>query len=74
MYASCVHSTLKHRKESMPLRFFRQLAMFVGVVGGTLVGYAAGMSCPQDVQLLFSFAGMAAGGGFVHHCLHGERQ
>ncbi len=48
--------------------------MFVGVVGGTLVGYAAGMSCAQDVHLLCAFAGMAAGGGFVHHCLHGHNQ
>lgn len=72
MYASGVHSTLKHRKESMPLRFFRQLAMFVGVVGGTLVGYAAGVNYSHDVHVLCAFAGMAAGGGFVHYCLHGN--
>lgn len=54
------------------LRFARSVALIVGVVGGTFIGYCAGTYFAFDsAQMIFSFLGMSLGGAFTDYCLRG---
>ena len=54
------------------LRFARNVAMIVGVVGGTFIGYCAGAYFASDsAQMVCSFLGMSLGGAFIDYCLRG---
>ncbi len=55
----------------MSLRFFRELGMLVGVLGGTLIGYGAGYRMEPTAHMACAFLGMALGGAFVHLCIYG---
>lgn len=51
-------------------RFFRELAVFLGVVGGTVIGYCAGADFSDELHGVCAFSGMAIGGAIVDLCLH----
>lgn len=51
-------------------RFFRELAVFLGVVGGATIGYCAGIGLPDSLHLTAAFLGLAVGYASVDLCLH----
>lgn len=54
------------------LRFARSVALIVGVVGGTCIGYCAGTHFSFDSsQIICSFLGMSLGGALTDYCLRG---
>jgi hypothetical protein len=55
------------------LRLLREVAMFVAVVGGAALGYAAGQSFESGGQLVCAFVGMGAFGAFADICLRGGK-
>ena len=55
-------------------RFFRELVMFIGVVGGAVIGYCAGQPYEPSIQLVCAFLGMALGGAFTEVCIRGENR
>lgn len=56
-------------------RFFRELVVFIGVVGGATIGYCAGQNYEQpSVQTAFAFLGMSLGGIFTDICIRGENR
>jgi hypothetical protein len=52
-------------------RFFRELVVFIGVVGGAVIGYCAGQTFEPSVQTAFAFLGMSLGGVFTDICIQG---
>lgn len=56
-----------------PRRFLHEMLIMSGVVGGTCIGYSAGMRLEPTVQTILAFLGMALGGAFVDLCLRGGR-
>lgn len=55
------------------LRLIREVMMFVAVVGGTAIGYAASHGFNQTTQVVCSFAGMALFGAFADFCMRGGK-
>jgi hypothetical protein len=55
-------------------RFFRELVMFIGVVGGAVIGYCAGQTYEPSVQTACAFLGMSLGGAFTDICIRGENR
>ena len=54
------------------LRFARNIALIVGVVGGTFIGYCAGTHFAFDsAQMVCAFLGMSLGGALTDYCLRG---
>lgn len=51
-------------------RFFRELAVFLGVAGGALIGYCAGAELSNELHIACAFSGMSIGGAIVDLCLH----
>lgn len=54
-----------------PLRFFRELAMLLATVGGTVLGYVATIHMEPVVNMSCAFLGMAVCGAFADICLRG---
>jgi hypothetical protein len=50
-------------------RFFREVVVFVGVAGGTVIGYCAGAGLPDGLHSACAFGGMALGWAAVDFCL-----
>lgn len=50
-------------------RFFREAAVFIGVFGGTVLGYCAGTGLPDGLHSACAFGGMALGWAAVDLCL-----
>jgi len=51
-------------------RFFRELAVFLGVVGGAVIGYCAGNGLPDSLHVAAAFLGIAVGYAGVDLCLN----
>lgn len=51
-------------------RFFRELAVFFGVVGGATIGYCAGSGLPDSLHVAAAFLGLAIGYAGVDLCLN----
>lgn len=57
-----------------PRRIFGELALLLGVVGGSIVGYCAGQQFQNpEIQTVCAFAGMALGGAFIDICMRGGK-
>jgi hypothetical protein len=56
-----------------PLRFFREMAIFLAAVGGTVIGYAATTQMEPAVNMTCAFVGMSLGGAFADFCLRGGK-
>lgn len=54
-------------------RFFRELAVFLGVVGGTTIGYCAGSGLSDSLHVAAAFLGLAIGYAGVDLCLNPPR-
>lgn len=55
------------------LRLLREATMFVAVVGGAALGYAAGQGFESGGQSACAFIGMGALGAFADMCLRGGK-
>jgi hypothetical protein len=55
-------------------RFFRELVVLLGVVGGAVIGYCAGQTYAPSIQLACAFLGMSLGGAFTDVCIRGENR
>lgn len=53
------------------LRIIREITMFVAVVSGTAIGYAAGQSFGSTAQFVCAFLGMGVFGAFADFCMRG---
>lgn len=53
----------------MSRRIIGEIALMLGVAGGTALGFSAGYN--STTQLVFAFVGFALGGAFVDLCLKG---
>lgn len=56
-----------------PRRFLTEMLVMGGVLGGTLIGYSAGVTMESNTQMGLAFLGMALGGAFTDICLRGGK-
>jgi hypothetical protein len=52
-------------------RMFREVVMFLAIVGGAVIGYCAGFNWPE-YQLAASMSGMGIFGAFADICIRGD--
>lgn len=55
------------------LRIVREATMFIAVISGTAIGYAAGQSFGSTTQFVLSFIGMGVFGAFADFCMRGGK-
>jgi predicted exporter len=56
-----------------PLRFFREMALFLATAGGAVIGYAATAHMEPTVNLTGAFLGMSLIGMFADFCIRGGK-
>ena len=56
-----------------PLRFFREIVMFLATVGGAAIGFTATAHMEPVVNMTCAFVGMALFGAFADICVRGGK-
>jgi len=55
------------------LRLIREVTLFVAVIAGSAIGYAAGQSFESTTQVVLAFTGMGLAGAFADFCMRGGK-
>jgi hypothetical protein len=53
----------------MSLRWIRECVLVLCVLGGTLIGFAAGQNQDPQLQTVLAFLGMGLAGGLAESCM-----
>ena len=56
-----------------PIRLLREAIMFLAVVGGAGIGFAASSHMSPEMNMTCAFVGMAVFGGFTDFCIRGGK-